>query len=135
MQKCLCAYLYTGAGGCESSTDLVFTGHNLICENGKILVDTETEFKKPILNQAIIDVQKLSNERRKMNTFYSEVEGYESVFFDLEVTKTSLESMSINKNPFIPSSKLLMDQHCQKILNLQAQGLLRRLDAIKCKKL
>ncbi|MGH4037845.1 MAG: NAD(+) synthase [Sphaerochaeta sp.] len=137
--KCIAAYLYSGASEGESSTDLVFTAHNLICQNGKTFYDSEEvdDFKvisdRDKINTAIIDVQSLANDRRKMNTFYSDVDGYDNVCFDVEVEETSIENMPISQNPFIPSSKSQMNRNCEKILNLQSQGLLRRLNAAHCK--
>jgi NAD+ synthase (glutamine-hydrolysing) len=68
-----------------------------------------------------------------MNTFYSDVVGYDTVYFDMEIEETSLEGLHINQNPFIPSSVSQMNKNCEKILNLQSQGLLRRLEAAHCK--
>lgn len=137
--KCISAYLYAGASEGESSTDLVFTGHNIIAQNGKVFYDSEdvddfcVNCDRERLNTAIIDVQSLSNDRRKMNTFYSNIEGYNTVYFDMDIEKTSLDGLKINQNPFIPSSISQMNKNCEKILNLQSQGLLRRLEAAHCK--
>jgi NAD+ synthase (glutamine-hydrolysing) len=137
--KCIAAYLYAGASEGESSTDLVFTGHNIIAQNGKIFYDSEEvddfsiKCDRDRLNTAIIDVQSLANDRRKMNTFYSEVDSYDNVYFDIDIEETSLENYHINQNPFIPSSISQMNKNCEKILNLQSQGLLRRLEAAHCK--
>jgi NAD+ synthase (glutamine-hydrolysing) len=129
--KCICAYLYAGAGEGESTTDLVFNAHNLICENGRVLVDEEE--KSGVMNIAIVDVQRLSLDRKKMNTFYSEIDDYKTIYFNLDCEKTSLDGYMISKTPFIPSSKKLMKQRCEKILTLQALGLVRRLKAAHCK--
>ncbi len=125
--KCICAYLYVGAGEGESTTDLVFNAHNLICSNGKILVDVEE--KSGVIQTAIVDVQHLAIDRRKMNTFYNKVEGYKTIDFELNDVETSLDDYFVSKTPFIPSSDLLMKQRCEKILTLQALGLVRRLKA------
>ena len=128
--KCICAYLYAGAGEGESTTDLVFNAHNLICENGRVLVDEEE--KSGHLNIAIIDTQHLSLDRRKINTFYSTVENYKTIYFELESEATDLSLYKISKTPFIPSSNELMKARCEKILTLQALGLVRRLIAAHC---
>lgn len=125
--KCICAYLFADAGEGESTTDLVFTGQNLICENGRILVDEED--KSGVLNTTIIDVQRLSSYRRRKNTFYSEVENYKTINFFLKEEETLLQKYKISKTPFIPDSLSLMNERCEKILNLQALGLVRRLKA------
>ena len=43
--RCLCAYVYANAGEGESSTDLVFAGHNMIAENGALLAEMSLEEK------------------------------------------------------------------------------------------
>lgn len=125
--KCICAYLYVGAGEGESTTDLVFNAHNLICSNGKVLIDQEERSGE--IATAIVDVQHLSLDRRKMNTFYNDVDGYNTVDFELQDEITDLSSYQISKTPFIPTSDYLMRQRCEKILTLQALGLMRRLKA------
>jgi len=125
--KCICAYLYVGAGEGESTTDLVFNAHNLICENGKVFVDEEE--KSGEIQTAIIDVQHLSLDRRKINTFYNEVQGYKYINFEIENSETDLSNYIISQTPFIPKTDSLMKQRCEKILTLQALGLVRRLKA------
>ena len=39
--RLVCGYIYADAGEGESSTDLVFSGHNIIAENGNILVESD----------------------------------------------------------------------------------------------
>ena len=62
--KLMCAYLYSSAGNGESSTDIVYSGHHIICENGTVL--KESRKYEPEIIYADIDVMKLSSERRKM---------------------------------------------------------------------
>lgn len=61
-----CGYVYADAGEGESSTDLVFGGHNLIAENGSLLA--ERRFATG-LTVSEIDVDRLAYERRRMTTF------------------------------------------------------------------
>ena len=62
-----CAYAYANAGEGESTTDLVFSGENLIAENGSIVAST------PLLSRemavADVDLEKLTAERRRSNTW------------------------------------------------------------------
>ena len=39
--ECICGYVYVSAGMYESTSDLVFSGHNLMYENGKLLGEVE----------------------------------------------------------------------------------------------
>ena len=65
--RLLCAYLYADAGFGESTQDLVFAGHDLIAENGAMLAESRL-FERGVI-YADIDVQRLTHERRRMNTF------------------------------------------------------------------
>lgn len=65
--RLLCGYVYASAGEGESTQDLVFGGHNLIGENGTILKQSRKFENTAVFSE--IDVQRLSTERRRMNTF------------------------------------------------------------------
>ncbi len=66
----ICAYIYADAGLGESSTDMVFSGHNLIAENGSITAET-APFSGGLLC-ADVDTSKLLQERRRVNSFFRE---------------------------------------------------------------
>ena len=61
-----CGYVYADAGEGESTTDVVFTGHDMIAENGALLAQQRFATGLTI---AEIDVERLVYERRRMNTF------------------------------------------------------------------
>ena len=67
--KCSNAYIYANASFCESTTDLVFSGHNMIACNGSIVAESELFLDCGSLVVADIDVQALRSERLKTNTF------------------------------------------------------------------
>lgn len=129
--RLVCGYIYASAGEGESTTDVVFGGHNLIAENGVILKQTE-RFKNEIIYSEI-DIHKLKNERRKMTTFQPiHGEQYEKIPFHLEVTKTEL-TREIDPAPFVPSGKTDRDRRCEEILMIQAMGLKKRLQHTGCR--
>jgi NAD+ synthase (glutamine-hydrolysing) len=64
--RLVCGYVYADAGEGESSTDMVFAGHNLIAENGVLLA--ERRFATG-LTVSEVDVQRLLSERRRLSTF------------------------------------------------------------------
>ena len=64
--RLMCGYVYADAGEGESTTDVVFTGHNLIAENGTLLA--ERRFATG-LTVSEIDVDRLIHDRRRTNTF------------------------------------------------------------------
>ncbi|NLM77107.1 MAG: NAD(+) synthase [Ruminococcaceae bacterium] len=125
--RLVCAYLYADAGEGESTTDLVFSGHNLIFENGRKLA--ESELFSTGLTTADLDIQLLQIERRKINTFRSDPaqqKPYRRVGFDLPLRTLSLTRL-VKPLPFVPDQKAALDARCEEILTLQTQGLRKRL--------
>ncbi|MGI6006604.1 MAG: NAD(+) synthase [Ruminococcus sp.] len=128
--RLICAYLYATAGEGESTTDLVFGGHNLIAENGKVLEEAG-RFKNTVI-YADIDVQRLAGERRKMTTYPpADQTGYHISSFDLKVEETQLERY-IDPMPFVPGRKDDREKRCDEILNIQTMGLKKRLEHTNC---
>ncbi len=129
--RLLSAYVYSSAGEGESSSDLVFGGHNLIAENGVILAQSEL-FTTGIL-YADIDVRRLCMERRKMNTFpRADRSGYVVVPFELEDTQTEL-TRKFEPLPFVPQDTAMREKRCEQILSIQAMGLKKRYEHTGCK--
>ncbi len=124
--RLVCGYVYADAGEGESSTDLVFAGHNIIAENGTILA--EQRFSTG-LTISEIDVQRLTYERQRMNTYaFPPGEGY--VFpsyckFDREETPLT---RPISPTPFIPSEESRRGERCREIITIAALGLKKRLE-------
>lgn len=123
--KLCCAYLYADAGSGESTTDLVFSGHNLIAQNGRLLVESV-----PFSGErctAVIDLEECVNERRRMNTFPADCEGvYNLIQFSLPLRQTQLRQ-PIRRNPFIPEDGRILAERCEKILAIQSAGLRKRI--------
>ena len=121
--RLLSAYVYTSAGLGESTQDLVFSGHNMICENGSILAESK-RFTTGII-YADVDLQKMESERAKTNTFVGEDDFYNVKFRlplkDLELKRT------FSKTPFVPTNKANLDERCEEILTIQATGLATRI--------
>ncbi len=128
--RLVCGYIYADAGEGESTTDLVFAGHNLIAENGTILNQSKRFENQFIASE--IDIQRLMNERRRMSTFIPN--GHEDhVVVEFQFTKiTELPEMPlsrhIDKAPFVPGIKADRDRRCEEISNIQAYGLKKRLE-------
>ncbi len=129
--KLMCAYIYTSAGEGESTQDLIFSGHNIIAENGNILSESKRFTAETIHTD--IDVEKIAEERRR-NTAYACVdnEEYETVYFMLEESKTKLDRY-VDPMPFVPSNDTARDDRCSEILTLQSLGLKKRLEHIGTK--
>ena len=124
--RLVCGYVYADAGEGESTTDLVFTGHNLIAENGTLL--TERRFATG-LTISEIDVEKLAAERRRMNTFTFPGGGPDvwRMSFDLPLTRTRL-TRHVSPAPFVPEDPESRQIRCSEILCITALGLKQRLE-------
>ncbi len=131
--RCLCGYVYADAGEGESTTDLVFAGHDLIAENGTLL--GQRRFAAG-LTVSEIDVDKLCYERRRMNTFTApEATAMEQVhaigvgrtFFSLASSATVL-TRYVSKTPFVPDDVQDRGERCDEILKIAALGLKKRLE-------
>ena len=129
--RLVCGYIYADAGEGESTTDLVFAGHNLICENGTLLRESE-RFTTGLIT-ADLDLERLRNERRRMTTFGPlDSEGYQRVAFTVRKAPLSLERF-VDPAPFVPGNKADRDRRCEEILLIQAMGLKKRLAHTGCK--
>ena len=122
--RLLCAYLYADAGFGESTQDLVFAGHDLIAENGALLAESRL-FDRGVI-YADIDVQRLTHERRRMNTFTVEHSPMVAAL-EIQPGANALADRTFPRTPFVPANKALRDERCEEILTLQATGLATRL--------
>lgn len=134
--RCRCAYVYSSAGWGESSTDLVFAGNAIIAEDGSILDSERRFFTEPTISMKDVDVEKLRNDRTRFSTYY---DGCDS-FPEIGIIKSGLESESetdlnpyVDPLPFVPNDEAKLNEHCEEIINIQARGLMQRLNAISCK--
>ena len=122
--RLVAAYIYASAGEGESTQDLVFSGHNLIAENGHVLAESR-RFSDGIIYSEI-DVERLNAERRRMTTFETE-DTHTVVEFDLAMTETVL-TREVDPAPLVPADKKNRDKRCDEILMIQAMGLKKRLE-------
>ena len=129
--RLICGYIYADAGEGESSTDLVYSAHNMIAENGRMIAEA-----KRFINQTVygdIDLDRIKNERRKMTTYDSkDEEDYTVVTFEMNMDNNEL-STKINNMPFVPGDIAKRNERCEEILTIQAMGLKKRLEHTNAK--
>lgn len=123
--RLLAAYIYASAGEGESTQDLVFSGHNIIAENGQILAESK-RFGHGILYSEI-DVERLCAQRRRMTTFVTEDQTHTEILFSLKIEETKLTRL-IDPAPFVPTDRQNREKRCDEILMIQAMGLKKRLE-------
>lgn len=125
--RLMCAYVYASAGLGESTTDLVFSAHSLICEDGVIM--KESSLFKNESGFVEVDLQKLTMERTRNNCFVQKDSEYKTVYFDFAPDDAHL-SYKISQSPFVPSVDDELTHRCEKILTMQAAALKKRLEHI-----
>ena len=109
--RLIAGYVYANAGEGESTTDLVFGGHNIIAENGTILKEAQRYHNEIIYSE--LDIRRIVAERRKNTTFQSEGERtLIRVPFYIESGKTEL-TRTFPKRPFVPSDDQARAQRCE----------------------
>ncbi|MEZ3558469.1 MAG: NAD(+) synthase [Duncaniella sp.] len=143
--RCLCAYVYAGAGWGESSTDLVFDGKAMVAENGSMLAANKRWDPADNYVVADVDIEALERDRMHMTTFAdcAEREGAASISVDscgksssgYQWGRTDRLMRYVDPHPFVPAETSAKHERCDEILNIQVAGLAKRLDAIGCKSL
>lgn len=125
--KLMCGYVYCDAGDGESTTDMVFAGHNLICENGSVLAESKL-FENGLLF-ADIDVDKLDGERKRCaSAFYEGYKNNDAAFINVNICGCKGETeRTFEKYPFVPKDGARLAERTELILNLQTMGLVKRL--------
>ena len=132
--ECLCGYVYVSAGRHESTQDLVFGGHNIICENGKILGETKLFTEEVLVND--INLTKIRHDRIAnksfsdcRNTFADRK--YEEIKVPVSFMKKTDLYSHVSMTPFVPNNNLL--ERSLSIFNMQVAGLMRRIETTRCK--
>ena len=127
----VCAYVYASAGPGESTQDVVFSGHNIMSENGSIIAESELFSEGMIVSE--FDMKTIEADRRRMTTYSAkQTDDYKKISFNITSEKTSL-TRYIAPKPFVPSAKAERNERCEEILTIQAMGLKKRLEHIGCK--
>ena len=136
--RCICSYIYSSAGVHESTTDLLFSGHLLIGENGGILKENERFQRDNEIIYSIIDLFKLKSERMKNLSFRdsSRMLKFEPKYINFTFEDVSIKNFDrfIDKHPFVPSNDLERELRCKEIFNIQSAALAKRFEHTGLKK-
>ncbi len=126
--RLVCGYVYASAGTGESTQDLVFSGHDLVAENGRLLAEGAPFGDGRALTE--IDVRQLAAERRRMSTFQTVANAaqldYHVSRFTLDVHHVHLTRW-VDPHPFVPSDASRRAERCEDVFAIQAHGLAKRL--------
>ena len=129
--RLICGYAYCNAGLGESSTDVVFSNHHLIAENGTLLNES-TQYSENIIF-ADMDMEKLVSERVEMTTYDNRQDDYQIIPFTLQDEDIHLTRI-YDPHPFVPSDHHQRAMRCQEVFDIQIHGLIQRLKAAHIKK-
>ncbi|MDY5955265.1 MAG: NAD(+) synthase [Kiritimatiellia bacterium] len=122
--RLVAGYVYSGAGCGESSTDLVFGGHGLIAENGRLLAESVRFGFEPAVTTADLDVELLRHERL-LNS------GFRQTRIQLDRIPVSFAAKPphpgnllrpVSPTPFAADAKA-----CEEVLAIQSTGLAIRM--------
>jgi NAD+ synthase (glutamine-hydrolysing) len=142
--RCLAAYLYSAAGAGESTTDLAWDGHALICENGNLLAESQRYHEGSQLITSEIDLERLAQERMRQNSFGASVHheratlhSFRRISFDADPERDARLPLSrrYERFPYVPSDTAGRDDRCAEVYAIQVQGLATRLKATGLKRL
>ena len=140
--KCVAAYLYAAAGYGESTTDLAWDGHALVCENGEVLAESQRFGCEDGLIQADVDLDHLRQERMRLTSFSDCVQLHREriarlrrIGVDLELPTGSVPlARRVARFPYVPADPRSLDERCREVYQIQVQGLARRMDATGIRK-
>lgn len=136
------AYLYSAAGPGESTTDLAWDGHAIICDENGLVAEAPRFGKGDGVLIADIDVERLAQERMKINTWgdtadawREAVKAYRHVDFVLDPPRGDIGfERTLDRFPFVPADPVRLDEDCYEAYNIQVQGLVTRLAAVGARK-
>ena len=130
--RLIAGYVYANAGEGESTTDVVFGGHNIIAENGVVLEEATRFINDTIYTE--IDIERIVGERRN-NTTFQMSDKYDELIhvpFSMKLEETKL-TRTFSPMPFVPSNTTQRKGTCEEVLTIQAMGLKKRLAHANCK--
>ena len=140
--RCVAACLLSAAGPGESTTDLAWDGHALVCENGERLAESQRFPLEPGLVTADIDLDHLRQERMRLTSFgdcaqahAAGLADFRRVEFELELPRGRVPlERRIERFPYVPADPARLDERCAEVYDIQVQGLAKRLEATGIRK-
>lgn len=130
-------YAYCSAGASESSAETVFSGHNIVANNARLIKEVNVFSLETSMVTVDLDLERLAYERRSNSSFRDSVlkyrYQYQNVDFNLEKTPDFKFSHPIDPLPFVPKDYVF--EAFKKIASIQEFGLAKRIEHIGIKKI
>jgi NAD+ synthase (glutamine-hydrolysing) len=131
------AYVYSSAGVNESTSETVFSGHNVIAQNSELIVETENFNQDSEVIYGDIDLGKIDFSRRTNSSYRDSLNRYRHKFtevvFELQESKDYQFSKKFDSTPFVPKMHILDD--FEKVAALQENALIKRIKHVRAKSL
>ncbi|WP_457596033.1 NAD(+) synthase [Hydrogenimonas sp.] len=128
--RCMAAYAYASCGVGESTTDVVFGGDAMVCENGALLARGERFVDETRIVYADVDIERLETIRLSEGSFADgEVRPFRRIPLESVPAPKRLERF-VDPHPFVPSDPKERDVRCREIFAIQSSGLARRVGHI-----
>ena len=132
--RCMCGYVYASAGYGESTTDMVFSGHAGVYENGDLLAENRRFARESTYAIADIDVERLAYKRAMRPSFWQQMQNKQPLqLVPRDGGKAERLMRSLSTLPFLAQEN--QEAFLQDALDIQAQGLIRRMEQIRTRKL
>ena len=142
--RCMAAYVYASAGVLESTTDMVFSGHLMIAENGTMLAENKNYSRQSEIIYADVDVERLNMQRLSegsfqdfdSTSFFAKAASFDALpeVKDSQKPEAGLKYRYVSPTPFVPGSLATRDVNCNEIFNIQCAGLAKRLESSYAKR-
>lgn len=130
--RCRSGYVYACCGVGESSTDICFSGHSIIADNGHLVNEVNDPMQIGGMITGLIDIDRCNHDRVLGNSnVWGDTDKYVMTKVEGPYNKNQLPEY-VDPLPFVPSNTNSLTERCNEILSLQAKGLMQRLRAIKC---
>lgn len=133
----LSGYVYASCGVHESTTDLVYSGHCMIAENGAMLAENERFLRDSNIIYGEIDCERLKFERSLDHAIEECTSAYTNRGDYTYISTAPLRMINMKKdrllrkygrNPFVPSNQATVDARCEEIFKIQTAGLAKRIE-------
>ena len=137
--RCLAAYVLASAGVHESTTDVVFGGHALIADNGRLAAENRRFARKSSLLLADVDFDRLGAARLSESSFHDNPlpagTAFRTIPLDRVEGAPDLAFAYNPPRPFVPGDAAHRRERCTEIFDIQCAGLAKRVEHTGAKKL
>lgn len=129
--RLLCGYVYASADPTESTSDVIMSGHGIISEFDNIMAERPPLVDDQRVLSADLDLRRIRYDRQQNGSW--EPQGskeFRKINCSARVVELTESKRFVDPHPFIPSDKAERSEVTNEILNLQARGLKKRLEAV-----